>query len=259
MSKIITIAGQKGGTGKSITAVNLATSLALLGKKTLLIDCDPQACSTQWCGIKDLDYKCDITSVLSGRAKVIDAVVRTRINGLDIMPARFNLFQVALKLSKNSGNEKILRFFLKDIEDEYAYIIIDSPSSYSFLSVTAMTAADWLLVCMSAQHNSIEDFYSLLQMVQYIRTTHNVPLKIAGLLFNRSETKKQIEFFMENQNLSDVKELVYNTFIPNDVAIQKSMELKIPVVLHDIKSPAAKAYLSAADELHFFFKQRGVS
>ncbi len=254
MSNIITIAGQKGGTGKSITAVNLATSLALSGKKTLLIDCDPQACSTQWCGIKDLDYKCDITWVLSGRAKVVDAIVNTRIKCLDIMPAEFNLFQVALKLAKNFGNEKILRFFLKDVEDDYDYIIIDSPSSYSFLSVTAMTAADWLLVCMSVHHNSIEDFHSLLRMVKYIRTTHDVPLKIAGLLFNRCETKKQIESFMKNQNLSDVKKLVYNTFIPNDVAIKNSRKLKIPVVLHDIKSPAADAYLRAAEELHFFFK-----
>ncbi|MDA3787467.1 MAG: ParA family protein [Desulfobacula sp.] len=259
MSNIITIAGQKGGTGKSITAVNLATSLALFGKKTLLIDCDPQACSTQWCGTKDLDYKCDITSVLSGRAKVVDAIVNTRINGLDIMPAEFNLFQVALKLAKNPGNEKILRFFLKDVEDDYDYIVIDSPSSYSFLSVTAMTAADWLLVCMSIHHNAIEDFHSLLRMVKHIRTTHDVPLKIAGLLFNRSETKKQIDTFMENQKLSDVKKMVFYTFIPHDVAVKNSKELKIPVVLHDIKSPAADAYLRAAEELNLFFKQRGVS
>ena len=258
MSNIITIAGQKGGTGKSVTAVNLAASLALFGKKTLLIDCDPQACSTQWCAIRDVDYKGDITLVLSGRAKVSDAIVKTRIMDLDIMPSGFNLFQVALKLAKNSVNEKILRFFLKDVEDDYDYIIIDSPSSYSFLSVSAMTAADWLMVCMSVHQNTIEDFHCLLRMVQYIRTTHNVPLKIAGFLFNRSETKKEIESFIENQNLSDVKELVYNTVIPNDAAIKKAMELKIPVVLHDIKSRAAEAYLRAAEELHFFFKQRGV-
>jgi len=254
MNNIITIAGQKGGTGKSVTAVNLSASLALFGKKTLLIDCDPQACATQWGGIKDLDYKLDITSVLSGRAKVADAIVNTRINGLDIMPAEFNLFQVALKLAKNSGNEKLLRFFLKDIKDDYEYIIIDSPSSYSFLSITAMTAADWLLVCMSVNHNAFEDFHCLLRMVKYIRATHDVPLKIAGLLFNRCDTKKEIESFMENQNLSDVKELACNTFIPHDLAIKNSIELKLPVALHDIKSPAADAYLRAAEELHSFFK-----
>ncbi len=258
MTNIITIAGQKGGTGKSITAVNLATSLALFGKRTLVIDCDPQACSTQWCGIKDLDYKNDITSVLSGRSNVKDAIVKTRTNSLEIMPAGFNLFQVAMKLAQNSGNEKILRFFLKDVEGAYDYIIIDSPSSYSFLSVTAMTAADWLVVCMSVQQNSIRDFHCLLRMVKYIRENHDAPLKIAGLLFNLCETTEEIESFIENQNLSDVKELVYNTFIPKDTAIKKSTELKIPVLLHDIKSPAAKAYLDAAEELHFSFNERGV-
>jgi len=257
MSHIITIAGQKGGTGKSITAVNIAASLALLGKKTLLIDCDPQACATRWVGIKNLDYPFDITAVLSGRARVVDAIVNTRIKRLDVMPAGFDLFQVALKLAKNSGNEKILRYFLKDVEDAYAYIIIDSPSSYSFLSVTAMTAADWLLVCMSVHDNTIEDFHCLLQMVKYIRTTHDVPLKIAGLLFNRCETRNQVDTFIENQKLSDVRKLVYNTIVPNDVAIQNAMTLKIPVALHDIKSPAADAYLRAVEELHFFFKQRG--
>jgi len=254
MTNIIAIAGQKGGTGKSITSVNLSASLALSGKKTLLIDCDPQACATQWCGIRDFDYKYDITGVLYGRTKVTDAIVNTRINGLNIMPAEFNLFQVALKLAKNSGNEKLLRFFLKDVKDDYEYIIIDSPSSYSFLSVTAMTAADWLLVCMSVHHNAIEDFHSLLRMVKYIRATHDVPLKIAGLLFNRCDTAEQIECFMKNQNLSYIKELVFNTYIPHDVAIKNSRDLNIPVALHDIKSPAADAYLRAAEELHFFFK-----
>ncbi len=111
MGKIITIAGQKGGTGKSVTAVNLAASLALFEKSTLLIDCDPQGCATQWCGIMNIDYNCDITSVLSGRSRLTDAIVKTQINYLDMMPAGFALFQVALKLAKKSANEKILRLF----------------------------------------------------------------------------------------------------------------------------------------------------
>jgi len=253
MSKIITIAGQKGGTGKSITAVNLATSLALMGKNTLLVDCDPRGCSTQWCGIKNLDYNCDIASVLSGRSKLTDAVVKTELNHMDMMPAGFNLFQVALRLAKNPGNEKLLRLFLKDVEDEYEYIILDPPSSYSFLSICAMAAADWLLVCMSVQESAMDDFHCLLRLVKYIRTLHDIPLKIAGLLFNRCETKEDILSFIENQNLSNVKQLIFDTFIPNDDTIKKSIALKIPAALHDIKSPAAQAYLKFAKELHFFF------
>lgn len=254
MSQKITIAGQKGGTGKSVTAVNLATSFALLEKNTLLIDCDPQGCATQWCGIKDLDYNCDITSVLSAKAKFTDAVVKTQCHYLDIIPAGFDLFQVALKLSKTSENEKILRLFLQDVEDAYDYIILDTPSSYSFLSIAAMTAADWLLVCMSVQHNCFEDFHCLLRMVRYIRTAHTIPLKIAGLLFNRCKTKEEIRSFMTNQNLSDVEKMVYDAFIPEDETIKISTGLKIPAALHDIKSPAACAYLNAAREMHLFFK-----
>lgn len=254
MSKNITIAGQRGGTGKSVTAVNLATSLALFEKKTLLIDCDPQGCATKGSGIKDLDYNCDIASVLSAKVKFTDAVVKTACNYLDLMPAGFNLFKVALKLAKTPGNEKILRLFLKDVEDEYDYIIIDSPSSYSFLSVAAMTAADWLLVCMSVHHSSVEDFHCLLRMVKYIRATHSVPLKIAGLLFNRCHSKKELLSFLDNQKLSDVKQMVYETFIPEDETIRQAIDLKIPAALHDIKSPSADAYLRFAKEMHFFFR-----
>ncbi len=252
MSKILTIVGQRGGTGKSVTAVNLATSFALLEKHTLLIDSDPQRSATHWCGIKDRDYTCDIASVLSAKVKFTDAIVKTEFTYLDIMPSGFNLFQVAGKLAKHSGNEKLLRLFLKDVEKEYDYIIIDSPSSYGFLSMMAMTAADWLIVCMSIPQSSVEDFHGLLRCVKYIRTFHHVPLKIAGLLFNRCKSKEEILSFLDRQALSDAKQLVFKTFIPKDEKIGKSIDLKIPAALHDIKGPAASAYLNLAKEVHFF-------
>ena len=252
MSKIITIAGQKGGTGKSVTAVNLAASLALFEKKTLLIDCDPQGCSTQWSGISIRDYNCDLSSVLSGRAKVVDAIIKTKLDYLNLIPAGFSLFQVALKISKNSGNEKLLRLFLKDIDDEYDYIIIDPPSSHSFLSISAMTASNSLLVCMSPQHSYLSDFHGFLQMIKYIKTNHNVSLKIIGFLFNRCETKEDIATFLKDQNLLNIKQMVFNNFIPEDDSIKKSIDLKMPVLLSDIKSRAGAAYLKFAEELHFF-------
>ena len=253
MGKTITIAGQKGGTGKSVTAVNIAASFALFEKKTLLIDCDPQGCSTKWAGISSKDYNYDLSMVLSVRAKVVEAIVKTKLDCLDIMPAGFALFKVALKLAKNPGNEKLLRLFLKDIDHKYEYIIIDPPSSHSFLSVAAMAASDYLLVCMSVQHNCQRDFQGFLKMVKYIRENHNVPLKIAGFLFNGCKAKEDISSFLDRQNLSDIKEMVYNNFIPEDDNIQKSTDLNTPVVLYDIKSKSGAAYLNFAEELHFFF------
>ncbi len=252
MSKILTIAGQRGGTGKSVTAVNLSASLALLEKNTLLIDCDPQRSTTQWCGVKEADHTSDIASVLSAKVKFTDAVVKTEFSYLDIMPSGLNLFQVAGKLAKYSKNEMLLRLFLKDVEKEYEYIIIDSPSSYGFLSMMAMTAADWLLVCMTAGQNMAEDFLDLLRSVKYIRTTHQAPLKIAGLLFNRCKTKEEILSFMDHQALSQAKQLVFNTFIPDDDKIKTSIDLKIPAALHDVKGAAASAYLNFAKEIHLF-------
>jgi len=142
---------------------------------------------------------------------------------------------------------------IKEIKEEYQYIIIDAPSSYGFLSLSAICAADWLLVCMTVQDNYVEDFYSLLKLIKYVRVTHKIPLKIAGILFNRCKTKNEIASFLKNQNLSDIKQMVYDTYIPEDENIKRSTELKIPIALHDIKSPAASAYLKLAKELHFFF------
>nr|NJM03824.1 ParA family protein [Desulfobacula sp.] len=257
MSTILTISGQRGGTGKSVTAVNLASSLALLEKNTLLIDTDPQGSATHWCGIRQTDYAGDLASVLSARVKFTDAVVRTEFKYLDIMPSGFNLVQVAAGLAKHSENEKLLRLFLTDVEKDYDYIIIDPPSSYGFLSMMAITAADRLLICMPIPQTRAEDFPDLLRCVKYIKTRHQIPLKIAGLLFTRCESKEARLSFIRSRGLSDANRLIFNTFIPEDDKIEEVINMKIPAALHDIKGPAASAYLNLAREVHSFFNKKG--
>lgn len=254
MGKVLTISGQKGGSGKSVTAVNLAVSLALYEKKVLLLDCDPQGCATEWSGAKALGYSHDLSSVFKGKTAMADAIVKTPLSFLDILPAGFELFPVSLQLAKTISNQKILRLFLEDIESDYEYIIIDSPSSYGFLSIAALTAADWLVIAMAIQDNSVQDFQCLLKLIKYIRNTHGTPLKIAGLLFNRCKTKDEIMGFLADQNLLKVRDLVYSTFIPADPAVKRSINLNLPLALNDVKSPAASAYLSFAKEVVSAFK-----
>lgn len=255
MGNVLTISGQKGGSGKSVTALNLAVCLALYKKKILLVDCDPQGSVTQWSGIKALGYPFDLSSVLSGRATIMEAIVNTEFKCLDILPAGFNLFPVASKLGRTVSNEKILRLFLEDIEADYDYIIIDAPSSYGFLSVTALTAADWLIIAMCPRYNGFEDFRCLLQLIKYIRDTHETPLKIANVLFNRCRSNTQINQFLADQSLSDIRDLVSHTFIPEDETVKRAIEKKMPLALYDVKSPASSAYLSFAKEIALVFKQ----
>lgn len=253
MSKVLTISGQRGGSGKSVTALNLAVSLSLYEKKVLLIDCDPHGCVSDWSGIGSMAYPFDLSSVLNGKSSTIEAISNTEFACLDILPAGFDLFQAALKLSRMAANEKILRLLIADIRSDYDYIILDAPSSYGYMSITAMTAADWLIVATSSEENWVEDFHSLLKSIQYIRNTHDTALRIGGLLFNRCSDTDAIQRRLSGRLSEETKNLIYDTMIPQDEAVDLSINKKMPLALNDIKSPAADSYLRAAREVILAF------
>ncbi len=253
MCRFITIAGQKGGSGKTVTSVNLAASLALLEKKTLLVDCDPQARSSACSGMTPSTPVNTLTSVLSGIVEPAEAVSKTMLSFLNILPCDFNLFQRATKLSLNSGNEKLLKLFLNDFKEQYDYVIIDSPSSFSFLSVSAMLAADWLIIPFSSSVSSIESFTLLLKMIQFIRKKFHSTIKIAGLLpvlTNRHE----IDAFLKRYEQKVLKDILYSTCVPRDIKIAEAENKGRPVALYDVSTKGAKAYLDFAWELDSFFK-----
>lgn len=251
----MTISGQKGGIGKSVIAVNLSTSLALYEKKTLLIDCDPQASTTEWSGIKDLGYPFDLASVLNGKSRLLAAAVKTEFNWLDILPAGFELFSSAARLAKMTPNETLLRRLIReDAGSDYDFIILDAPSSYGFLSTAALAAADWLISPLCPGVNSAGDFHCLLKLINYIRKQHDIPLKIGGFVLNRCrESGVRRDFFMD-EHLAEIKDLVYDTVIPEDTSVEKAINRKTPLALYDIKSPASSAFLSFAKEIDLVFK-----
>ncbi|MBI9090878.1 MAG: ParA family protein [Desulfobacterium sp.] len=246
---MITIADPKGGDGRSVTAVNLAASLALLEKKTLLVDCDPRACATVFAGLDTSTLASDLGSVLFGEVAPSDAVQTTQLRFMDLLPASFNLFHAASRLALNAGNERILRIFLRELRTEYEYMIIDSPASYNFLTVTALAASDWLVAPFQCTSGSIGDFTSLLRMVRHVRSNFQARLKIAGLLFTQCSSREEIDRFIAESDLNGVEGLVYKGFVPRDDALMKAAEEGKPVALYDVESPGARAYLDVAKEV----------
>jgi len=250
MSKVITIAGQKDKTGKSVTTVNLAASLALLEKKTLLIDCDSQANATAWSGVLDPEVNLDLGSLFSGKKGIKDVIQKTDLDFMHVLSSNINLYNTGLKLSKSIENQKMLRIFLNDIKDDYDYIIIDSPSSSDFLALTAMTASDWIIGSLHCDSDFMEDLGELLKMIKFIRKNHEVPLKFAGILINRCTlTAEKFRSFFDKKEFESVKNIVFETFIPENKSVHQTTEFSKPAVLFDAKSIAATKYLQLAQEL----------
>ena len=248
MRNVLTVSGLKGGTGKSTTALNLSACLALYGQKVLLVDCDPQARVSQWCKMNSNGNDHDLVQVLTGRISVPDAVCTTDIDGLYMLPAGFNLFPVSLKLTRRMDNEKLLRLVIDEILHDYDMVICDAPSSCGYLSLAALTAADWIAAVVIPDQDWVSDFHSLMKIVRYIRQSHNTPLGISGIVFNRCNNEKQIENNVVPEVLEQIRPLIYKTMIPDDEILDKEDTGLSPLAVHDIKAPASQAYLAVARE-----------
>ncbi len=254
MGKVITIAGQKGGSGKSAAAVNIAASLALFEKRTLLIDCDPQASATSGAGIPNADYNFNISSLFLGKTDIKKTISETPLSFLHLIPSDFNLFYSDLKLSKSKKNQKVLRLFIEEIAGEYDYIIVDAPSSYGFLSLTAMTASDWLIASLCLSSAAMEDFSCLLRVVKYIRSTHQVPLKVAGILLNKCAGQgESLDEIFDPKWLDSVKDIVFEAAIPYDDRLTYAARPAEVAALTDVKSPLAERYLDLSREIMSVF------
>nr|WP_320193228.1 ParA family protein [uncultured Desulfobacter sp.] len=249
MRNVLTISGLKGGTGKSTTALNLSACLALYGQKVLLVDCDPQARVSQWRKSNSNGNDHDLAQVLAGRISVPDAICPTDIDGLYMLPAGFDLFPISLKLTRRMDNEKLLRLVIDEIKDDYDMIMLDAPSSCGYLSLAALTAADWIAAVVIPDEDWVSDFHSLMKIVRYIRQTHSTPLGIAGIVFNRCNSEKQIENRVVTEVLEQIRPLIYKTMIPDDEILDQADVCLSPLAVYDIKAQASQAYFAIAREI----------
>lgn len=249
MSKTISIISQKEGTGKTTIAVNIATSLALFEKKTLLIDCDPQSHLSQYGSICSRESSETLYHGFMGRTSARELLVKTPIEYLTFIPSKPNLFLTEHRLAIKPGKELILKKIIQEIKDDFQYIIIDSPSSLGFFTICSMAAADWSILPIRCNDSTLDEISDLNEVIRIVQEQLNPGLKIAGTLFNHCSGREQLnQFFSENER----KSIPYKSFmttIPADDIIRKSSMLGKPVALCDITAKATQAYFDLSVEL----------
>lgn len=256
MGTTITISGQKGGCGKSVFAVNISASLALFERKILLVDCDPQASATAWMPGIEPASKPDMASLFSGRAWIQDVIRPTQLPYLDMIPSGIDLFYAARKLSGGTDNQKILRLLLAEVAGEYDYILLDAPSSYEYLSIASLAASDWILGVMADREEFNDEFGRLLQLVRHIRNTHRLPLKLAGIVFNRCpDSRSSFDGFVTKHLADGIQDLVFRSFMPEHDSVKLTVTRRMPAALLDLKSLAAVRYMNITRELVSIFEQ----
>ncbi len=247
--RIIAIANQKGGVGKTTTAINFSASLAVAEKRVLLIDVDPQGNSTSGLGF-DKDKQFVTTyDILIGHAKPAEAIQKTAVKWLDLIPSNINLIGAELELIGVAEREFVLKSALEDIKGNYEYIIIDCPPSLGLLTINALNAADSVLIPVQCEYYAMEGLGQLLNTVKLVRQSFNPNLKVEGILLTMYDSRNNLC----NQVVREINEHfgseVFSSVIPRNVSLSEAPSFGKPVILYNITSKGAQSYLELAKEV----------
>lgn len=247
MAKIISIANQKGGVGKTTTAINLSSSIAAAEKKTLLIDIDPQSNSSSGIGTENTELS--VYDVLVGLKSVNEVIAPTFMPHLDIMPANINLVGAEIEMVDIENRERILKTALSDIKENYDYIFIDCPPSLSLLTLNSLTASDSVIIPVQCEYFALEGLGQLLNTINIVKKHFNHELSIEGVLLTMFDTRLRLSHQVAEEVQKYFGEKVFKTIIHRNVRISEAPSYGKPVILYDAISSGAKNYMALASEI----------
>ena len=249
MGRTIAIANQKGGVGKTTTAINLSACLAEAGQKVLVIDIDPQGNTTSGFGLSKDDSNNTVYEVILQECNIKDAIIENVVDNLDIISSNVNLAGAEIDLIDIDNREYSLKSAIKEVRDQYDFIILDCPPSLSMLTVNAMTAADTVLVPIQCEYYALEGLTQLIHTINLVKKKLNPELELEGVVFTMYDSRTNLSLQVVENVKDNLKENIYKTIIPRNIRLAEAPSHGLPINIYDSKSSGAESYRMLAAEV----------
>lgn len=249
MGRIIAIANQKGGVGKTTTAINLSACLAEQGQKVLVVDIDPQGNTTSGFGVDKNEVENTVYEVILKECNITDAIIEDVIDNLDLLPSNVNLAGAEIDLIDVDSREYILKESIGSVRDKYDYVILDCPPSLSMLTVNAMTAANTVLVPIQCEYYALEGLTQLIHTINLVKKKLNPSLELEGVVFTMFDSRTNLSLQVVENVKDNLKQNIYKTIIPRNIRLAEAPSHGLPINLYDPKSSGAESYKLLAQEV----------
>lgn len=249
MGKIIAVANQKGGVGKTTTSINLSACLAEKGKKVLVVDTDPQGNTTSGFGIDKNNLDNTIYELILGECTIKDCIIKDVIENVSVLPSNVNLAAAEIELIGVDKKEYILKNEVDYVKDEYDFIMIDCPPSLNMLTINSMTTADSVLVPIQCEYYALEGLSQLIHTVNLVKERLNPELEMEGVVFTMFDSRTNLSMQVVENVKANLHQRVYKTMIPRNIRLAEAPSHGVPISKYDAKSAGAEAYMQLADEL----------